>query len=78
MLENRIASREASIRRGIFQKNSVSPSIFLLKMIPFSEIFHKTKLAYDLRRGKEKLNHLLCMDDLKLFTKKTLRQNWKA
>ena len=60
---------EVNIRRGIFQGDSLSPLLFVLAMIPLSEVLRKTKLGYDLGIGRGKLNHLLFMDDLKIYAK---------
>ena len=40
--------------------------MFVLLLIPLSLILRKTKAAYEFSEGKEKINHLLFMDDLKL------------
>ena len=37
-------------------------------MIPLTHVLHKAKAKYTLRGG-EKINHLLFMDDLKLYGK---------
>lgn len=60
---------EWKIKRGIFPEDNVSLLIFVLGMISVSEILLKTKLGNDLGRGKERLNHLLFIRNLKLFTK---------
>ena len=57
------------IRRGIFQGDSLSPLLFVLAVIPLTLILRKTKIYYQLEKGGEKINHLLSMDDLKLFAK---------
>ena len=57
-----------NIRRGIFQGDSLSPMLFMICMIPLSQILTKLKSGYTLKNG-EKLNHLLFMDDLKIFAK---------
>ena len=57
------------IRRGIFQGDSLSPLLFVIAMIPLSLILRDVKIAYDLGKGNGELNHLLFMDDLKLFAK---------
>ena len=57
------------IRRGIFQGDSLSPLLFVLAMIPLTLMLRKTKIFYQLKKGGEKINHLLFMDDLKLFAK---------
>ena len=37
-------------------------------MIPLSLILRKAKAAYEFSESKEKINHLLFMDDLKLYS----------
>ena len=60
---------EVEIKRGIFQGDSVSPLVFVLSpLIPLSLILRKTKAAYKFSERKEKINHLLFMDDLKLYS----------
>ena len=61
------------IQRGIFQGDSLSPLLFCLAIDPLSKILKKQSQGYDLgqvrgrNRKKEIINHLLFMDDLKLF-----------
>ena len=59
---------EVEIKRGIFQGDSLSPLVSVLALIPLSLIFRKTKAAYGFLESKEKINHLLSMDDLKLYS----------
>ena len=56
-----------SIKRGIFQEDSHPPLIFVICMIPLSKVLCKAKAGY--RLGDVKINHLLFMDDLKMFAK---------
>ena len=56
------------IKRGIFQGDSLSPLLFVVCLIPLTQILRKVKCEYALKSG-DKLNHLLFMDDLKLFAK---------
>ena len=42
--------------------------MFVLLLIPLSLILRKTTAAYEFSEGKEKINHLLFMDDLKLYS----------
>ena len=57
------------IRCGVFQGDSLSPLLFVIPMILLSLILWEVKIAYDLGKGNGKLNHLLFMDDSKLFAK---------
>ncbi|CAB4018066.1 Hypothetical predicted protein, partial [Paramuricea clavata] len=58
-----------NIRRGIFQGDSLSPLIFVMCMIALSLILRKEKVWYEARGKELKINHILFMDDLKLFGK---------
>ena len=57
------------IKQGIFQGDSLSPLLFLLCLIPLTVILHKSESASQFSSNKEKINHLLFMDDLKLYAK---------
>ena len=57
------------IKRGIFQGDSLSPLLFVMTMIPLTLMLRKTNIFYEVRKKGERINHLLFMDDLKLFTK---------
>ena len=60
---------EVNVKRGIFQGDSLSPLLFILSMVPLSLILRKVKAYYEWGKKDYKLNHLLYMDDLKLFAK---------
>ena len=60
---------EVDLEQGIFQGDSLSPLLFVLSLIPFTVILRKTESAYQFSSNKEKINHLLFMDDLKLYAK---------
>ena len=61
---------EVNIRRGIFQGDSFSPLLFVIALIPLTLILRKCKNGYNFSRTKDKINHLLYMDDLKILQKK--------
>ena len=61
-----------NIKRGIFQGDSLSPLLFVLCMVPLSLVLRRSKAGYEWGGGggrEFKINHLLFMDDLKLFEK---------
>ena len=60
---------EAKIKRGIFQRDALSPLLFIIAMMPLDLILRKCTAAYKLSRSQEKINHLMYIDDVKLFTK---------
>ena len=57
------------IKREIFQGNSLSLLLFVICLIPLSFILRKVNAGYQFRKGGPTVNHLLYMDDLKLFAK---------
>ena len=58
---------EVNIKRGIFQGDSLSPLLFIVAMIPMTKVLHKIKNGYQLKKGGSRINHLMFMDDIKLF-----------
>ena len=52
-----------------FKGDSFSPFVFVLALIPLSLILRKAKEAHEFSESKEKINHLLFMDDLKLYSR---------
>ena len=60
---------EVEIKQGIFQGDSFSPLVFVLALIPLSLILRKAKAAYDFSERREKINHLLFLDDFKLYSR---------
>lgn len=60
---------EVDIRRGIFQGDSLSPLLFVVAMIPLTLLLRREALGYRFGREGKKINHLLYMDDLKLYGK---------
>ena len=43
--------------------------MFVLALIPLSLILRKAKAAYEFLESKEKINHLLFIDDLELYSR---------
>ena len=66
---------EVNVTRGIFQGDSLSPLLFVLSMVPLSLILKKVNACYKLGKKECKLNHLLFMDDLKLYAKSEEQTN---
>ena len=59
---------DVEIKRGFFQGDSLFPLVFVLALIPLSLISRKAKAAYKFSESKEKINDLLFIDDLKLYS----------
>ena len=60
---------DVKVMRGIFQGDSLSPILFVLAMIPLSVVLNNMEAGYSLGRNRRKLNHLMFMDNLKLYGK---------
>ena len=58
---------DVDISRGIFQGDTLSPLLFVVAMIPLTLLLRKEKMGYRFGELGQKINHLLFMDDLKLF-----------
>ena len=43
--------------------------MFVLALISLTLVLRKPKAAYEFSESKEKINHLLVMDDLKLYSR---------
>ena len=56
-------------RIGIFQSDALSPLLFIIAMIPLNHILRKCTAEYKLTKSQEKINHLMYIDDIKLFAK---------
>ena len=62
---------EVNIKRGIFQGDALSPLLFITALIPMTRVLEKTEIGYQLKKGGTRINHLMFMDDIKLFGKST-------
>ena len=60
---------ETMIQRGIFQGGALSPLLLIIAMMPLNHILRKCTAGYKLSRLQKKINHLMYMDDIKLFAK---------
>ena len=60
---------ETNSQRGIFQGDALSPLLFIIAMMPLNHMHRKNTAGYKLSRSQEKINQLMYMDDIKLFTK---------
>ena len=62
-----LKSDPIKIKRGIFQGDSLSPFLFCLALIPLSNELNNTGYGYKI--FDPTINHLIYMDDFKLFAK---------
>ena len=64
---------ETKIQRGIIQGDALSPLLTIIAMMQLNHILRKYTTGYKLSRSQEKINHLIYVDDIKLFAKKWKR-----
>ena len=69
---------EVNVKRGIFQGDSLSPLLFVLSMVPLSLILKMVNACYKWGTKEYELNHLLFVDDLKLYAKSEEQTNTLA
>ena len=58
---------QVDIKRGIFQRDTLSPLLFIVIMLPLSRTPKKMRAGYRLAKDMKPINHLLFIDDLKLY-----------
>jgi hypothetical protein len=69
----KLKSEPIQIKRGIYQGDSLSPLWFCLAMNPLTNLLNSTGYGFNIRVNNttlSKLNHLLYMDDIKLYASK--------
>ena len=62
---------KAKTQRGIFQGYELSPLLFIIAMMSLNHLLRQCTAGYKLSRWQEKINHLIYIDDIKLFAKKS-------
>ena len=60
---------ETKSQRGIFQGDALSYLLFIKAIMPLNHILRKCTAGYKFSRSLEKINHVMYMDDIKLFAK---------
>ena len=58
---------KAKIQRGIFQGDALSILLFTKAMMPLNHMLRKSTAGYRFSKSQERINHLIYMDDIKLF-----------
>ena len=58
------------IQRGIFLGDALSLLLFVIAMMLLNHVLRKCTCGYKLYKSEEKINHLMHMDDIKLFAEK--------
>jgi len=60
-------SQPIQIRRGIFQRDFLSPLIFCIALVPLTNELNRADCGYQVHGTERKISHLLYKDDLKLL-----------
>jgi hypothetical protein len=67
---NQVTSDPIRIQQGIYQGDSFSPLWFCLALNPLSYLLNRTNYGFGINSNNQemqRLNHLLYMDDIKLY-----------
>ena len=60
---------KAKIQRGIFQEDAQAPLQFIIAMMSLNHVLRKYAARCKISRSQEKIDHLMYMDDIKLYAK---------
>ena len=60
---------EVKTQGGIFQRNVLSPLLFVIAIMPINHLLRKCTGEYKLSKSRETINYPFYMDDIKLFAK---------
>ena len=62
---------EVAIRKGILHRDvaHLSP-MFVIAMLPVTGILHEYEAGYQLSKEEDKVNHLMILDDSKMYGRK--------
>ena len=71
--EGRKSLAEVKIQRDMFNGNTLSTLVFVIAMKPLNHIFSICTRGNKLHKSQKKINHLMYMDDSKLFDKNEKR-----
>ena len=66
---------EVKIQRGVLQGDAQLPLLFFIVMIPLNYILRKFTAGYKITKSQEKINHLMYLNDIKLFAKNEKKKN---
>ena len=62
---------EVNIRRGFFQGDPLSLLLVIVTMIPMTRVIERMEVEYQIKKGGSRINHLMFIDDIKLFKRGT-------
>ena len=61
---------DVNIQRDIFSRDLLFPLMFNIALMLFNDILRKYTWGNKFSKSLEKINHLIYMDDIKMFAKK--------
>ena len=79
LTEGRQILTEAKIQRGNFLQEFLLLSLFVMVKMQLNPKLKKCAIEYKLHKSQEKINHLMFIEDIKLFSKKKKKEKkWKS